>query len=263
MRPKNFLVVVALLVLATGTGAQQHKSASPAKAGVVSGSVFLITQGGDLKPARMAKIYLFYASQEAAESDETSAVGAVWRSNLRIAMDKYAREQADAKEHPKGYGVWQPNQPYKGGEIIINNGYAYMAFSAGSTGDEPPVFTTDKYSHPFHDGTMSWFLTGSASELAPGESEMCPSRLAMYRDVISQTLQEASSTHKESQAIVADADEYGMFHIAVSHPGKYIIVTSGHAGVNNAFWEADDVVVNAGATTTVKLSSPKEACVVE
>lgn len=252
-----------LVSLATVAGAQQRKSASPAKAGVVSGSVFAITKGGDLKPARMAKIYLFYASQGSAESDETGTAGAVWRSNLHIVMDEYDHEQADNKIHPKGYGVWGPNQPYKGGEIIINNGYAYMAYSAGSTGDKPPVFTTDKYSHPFRDGTMSWFLTGSASELAPGESEMCRSRLVMYQAVISQTLQEASAIHKESQAIVADADEYGMFHVAVSHPGKYFMLAVGRAGVNDAFWEADDIVVNAGAITTVKLSSPKEACVVE
>jgi hypothetical protein len=262
MRLENLLGLLVLLTLATAAGAQQQKS-PPVKAGVVSGSVFAITKGGDLKPARMAKIYLFYASQAAAESGETGTAGTAWRSNLHIAMDKYDREQADAKEHPKGYGVWQPNQPYKGGEIIIHNGYAYMAMSAGSTGDAPPVFATDKYSHPFHDGTMTWMYTGSASELAPGESEMCPIRLAMYRDVIFQTLQEASSTHKESQAIVADADEYGMFHVVVSHPGKYVILAVGRAGVNDAFWESDDIVVNAGATTTVKLSSPVEACVTD
>lgn len=51
--------MLILLVLVVVAGAQQQKSL-PARAGVISGSVFLITKGGDLKPARMANVYLFY-----------------------------------------------------------------------------------------------------------------------------------------------------------------------------------------------------------
>jgi hypothetical protein len=54
------LVIVTLLVAATISGQIGGKKKIPAqKTGTVSGRVFLITNGGDLKPARMAKVQLF------------------------------------------------------------------------------------------------------------------------------------------------------------------------------------------------------------
>ena len=193
--------VLALLALATVAGAQQHKS-PPANAGVVSGSVFLITRGGDLKPARMAQVYLLYISGSVkatdANSDESSTVGSFWTDSLLIAMDEY-----DKKYMREG---------------------------------------------------VTWTL-----------SETCRQHLAMYRVALSQTLSWAMSRHKESPVILVNADENGTFKVAAPHSGKYIIIASGHAGFNDAFWEIgipDRIVVNAG-TTDVKLSSPALACVVE
>src|ERR1019366_8109322 len=95
MRAENFLSVLVLLLLAMTAGAQQHKS-PPAKTGVVSGSVFLITKGGDLKPARMAQVYLLYISGSVnatgANSDESSTVGSFWLDSLLIAMDDYDKK---------------------------------------------------------------------------------------------------------------------------------------------------------------------------
>jgi hypothetical protein len=53
--------LLALVIVAASASAQQHKTFPPANGGVVSGRVFAITNGGDLKPARLAEIHLFYA----------------------------------------------------------------------------------------------------------------------------------------------------------------------------------------------------------
>lgn len=94
----------------------------------------------------------------------------------------------------------------------------------------------------------------------------CRAHLAMYRDALSETLRFASLVHQEWQAIAVDADENGVFSIAIPHPGKYVIVANGHAGFNEAFWEIgvpDRVVVKAELNTVVKVPSPAESCVME
>jgi hypothetical protein len=59
----NAVFSCSLLLLAFAATAVQHKTSKPAPAakhtGEVSGFIFLITRGGDLKPARLAQVYLF------------------------------------------------------------------------------------------------------------------------------------------------------------------------------------------------------------
>jgi hypothetical protein len=77
---------------ATLTGAQaKPQTKSTVKPGVVSGRVFLITVAGDLKPARMAKVYLLYmyrsvAYAEAHEEDQNSAAMA-WMKAYNKALE--------------------------------------------------------------------------------------------------------------------------------------------------------------------------------
>jgi hypothetical protein len=60
------LIVVGVTTLLAG---QAKTEAKPdVKSGVVSGRVFVITRAGDLKPARIAKVYLLYV-----DTDEYSA----------------------------------------------------------------------------------------------------------------------------------------------------------------------------------------------
>ena len=182
----RLFVLLLLLAVATIAGAQQHKS-QPARAGVVSGSVFLITKGGDLKPARMADVYLLYLYPSV--------------------------KQANA--HPE---EWNSAVGLIFGENYIK---------------------------------------------APLEID-CLKKMQVYYDALSQTLKWASANHKDWQILTTEADENGAFKIAVPRPGKYIILASGHAGFNDAFWWDDDgVVVNPGATTTVKLSSPAKSCLTD
>jgi hypothetical protein len=82
-----------LLVLTTVMCAQQRKPLS-AKAGVVSGSIFAITESGDLKPARMSHVYLLYTSRSvktANANPEDATAGAAWLDNHNKAMEDYTK----------------------------------------------------------------------------------------------------------------------------------------------------------------------------
>ncbi|MGB7553899.1 MAG: carboxypeptidase-like regulatory domain-containing protein [Candidatus Korobacteraceae bacterium] len=195
--------LLALLAIATIAGAQEQKL-RPAKAGVVSGSVFAITKGGDLKPARMADVYLLY---------------------------KY-RSVKWANSHPEDY------------EGSTDHAWA------------------DNYIKTLHEHTKELAAEG----MAWSDKLACLKSLQVYHDALSQTRDWASANHKGWQILTTQADENGVFKIAVPHPGTYTILASGHAGFNDAFWYDMmelGVVVNPGATTTVKLSSPAAACVTE
>ena len=213
MQAENFLVaeqlqwrkvfgLLALLVLATIVGAQQQKSPS-VKAGVVSGSVFLITKCGDLKPARMADVYLLYLYRSVkvanANPEDADSAGHAWMDNYNKVMEEFLKVFAS----PEG---------------------------------------------------MAW-----SDKLA------CLKHLQNYQDALSQTRDWASAKHKGWQILITETDENGVFRIAVPHPGEYSILASGRAGFNDAFWvvDAPGIIVNPGATTTVKLSSPAKSCLAD
>jgi hypothetical protein len=88
-----FVVLFAAGVMAAD--AQQQKS-SIARAGVVSGRIFAVTKGGDLKPARMATVVLLYKyrSEKAANenAEEMDSAGMAWLDNKLHAMNELARE---------------------------------------------------------------------------------------------------------------------------------------------------------------------------
>jgi hypothetical protein len=193
--------LLSLLTLATIAGAQQQKS-PPVKAGVVSGSVFAITKGGDLKPARMADVYLLYLYRSVK-----------W-----------------ANAHP---------------EDEDSAGHAWMDNYNNVLGDFLKVFAAEG---------MGW-----------SDKMDCLKHMQVYHDALSQTKDWASAKHKDWQILTTEADENGMFKITVPHPGEYIILASGRAGFNDAFWDGDipGIIVNPGATTTVKLSSPAKSCLTD
>src|SRR6266705_2764234 len=103
MRYLSFLV---LFFVAHGTYAQaiagkskdQRSAKVPPKsrpnAGVVSGRIFAITKAGDIKPARMAKVYLFSWGGHA---DEVTA-GSIWSNEKHRLLVEFLKEkeQTDA-----------------------------------------------------------------------------------------------------------------------------------------------------------------------
>lgn len=72
----------------------------------------------------------------------------------------------------------------------------------------------------------------------------------------------ATEKHLE-QVQTTDADEEGHFKLSGVPPGDYTLTASGQAGMNVAYWKQDDVVITAGQTTSVKLSSPEKACLAQ
>jgi len=64
-----------LLWLATSicVSAQSAKRTTPVGTGTISGHVFAITEGGDLKVARLAHVYLFYSGSLKGAEDNTAA----------------------------------------------------------------------------------------------------------------------------------------------------------------------------------------------
>jgi hypothetical protein len=175
----------------------QQKPAS-SSGGTVSGRIFAITGSGDIKPARMASMYLFYMYRsvkyaEIHKEDENSA-GMEWLRAQTQATEEAnkAVEQDDAK---------------------------------------------------------NWT-----------ERLTCLKYLRIYNQAVLDTLKWAEKENKEWQVIPFEADEEGLFTIKVAHPGKYILMARGRAGFNDAAWESDEIVVAPGANVKIKMSSPKESC---
>jgi hypothetical protein len=80
-----------LLVTTVGAAYSQHvqtKAAASTK-GTLSGRVFAITGGGDLKPARMADVYILFAFNvtrdgKAIESEDFKADNIFMQEHLRV-----------------------------------------------------------------------------------------------------------------------------------------------------------------------------------
>ena len=94
-------LLLALAVL-SGAGPAEQRAAQPApkeqtpKPGTLTGRVFAITEGGDLKPARMAKVYLFYHGRGAAdkrsakeEEQELNSAAGIWLKESNKAAEAY------------------------------------------------------------------------------------------------------------------------------------------------------------------------------
>jgi hypothetical protein len=170
------------------------------KPGIVSGRVFLITGGGDIKPARMAKLYLLYLTGELAGRDPGDPAATVFgKVGLKVLARMYQKEEEE------GY---------------------------------------------------NW-----------SDSYLCRQQLGVSRAALIETVEWGKKQSITNQFQFADADEDGNFKITVEHPGTverpstYCLLVFGRAGFNDAFWQSF-ITVSPGVETTVKLSSPDKACLV-
>ena len=199
--------VIFFAFLLADVAAQQKRTAKTVmRPGVLSGRVFAITTGGDIKPARMADVYLLYVCKSAEK-----------------------RTCHDVNE--------------------------YKTSAGGSPFTAQEVKRLDEFNKWLSGEVRQQDENGSGAS----ESLVCRKELIGYDGTILETMKWAEAQNKIWQVIVAQADEEGTFKITVPHPGAYKMLIRGKAGLNDAFW-TDDIVVNPGVETKVKLSSPEKAC---
>lgn len=93
-RTRSIIAVVIFLVTsACCVGRAQHKTTDAiksqpvAQSGAVSGRVFLITRSGDLKPARLASVWIFSFAGGA-----KSSAAAIWLDEYQKASEKWLAE---------------------------------------------------------------------------------------------------------------------------------------------------------------------------
>jgi hypothetical protein len=227
---------------------QRSATKSAAKPGIVSGRVFAVTKSSDLKPARMAKIYLIYVSPiyrsakaaNVASKEEQDTAGLAWTSSLtkakeeedqalegnNKAFEELTREKADIVA--KKQGVFDIEQMRK----LDDAEGAIVAKQATIT--------------------AGW-----------SDSVVCRKELLEYQGSLVEALKWASAQRKEWQVIRADTDEDGVFKFKIPRPGTYMLVAHGQAGFNEAFWVSENFVANLGAETSLKLSEPEKACMTD
>jgi hypothetical protein len=64
---------------------------------------------------------------------------------------------------------------------------------------------------------------------------------------------------KDPEMVLSETDEQGIFKVTGLKPGGYTIAVSGSAGTNFALW-IEDVSLESGKDTSVKMHSPSMAC---
>jgi len=92
------LVITGIVLVASGMQAQQKATSRSAHTpGIVSGRAFAITKAGDIKPARMADVFLFYMFGSVKEGSQAvlNTAGLAWQRNRIREMDKYTQELGD------------------------------------------------------------------------------------------------------------------------------------------------------------------------
>src|SRR5258708_2968587 len=92
VKMQNAIYGALLLLVSICVSAQSVKRVATVGTGTVSGHVFGITQGGDLKPARMPTIYLLYQGQ-ADHLEENSA-----DSQYQLVSLEALQRRLDAKK---------------------------------------------------------------------------------------------------------------------------------------------------------------------
>jgi len=84
------------------------------KPATVSGHIFALTKGGDLKPARLTKVYMFYSRAGGDSPDQIVDKN----TDLTFAADIFAKEVVNGLEEAR---MWQADKPYLQESTICNS----------------------------------------------------------------------------------------------------------------------------------------------
>lgn len=210
-RMKTTTFAVLLLLATTHLFGQSAKRASASAMSTITGRVFLVTESGDLKVARLAHVYfVFGGNLRQGESVNT----AEWKF-LSVLVSEEQQLSIQAKDD-----TWNPSA------AAILRMYS------------PPTDTTDAEAR-----------------------QVCLKRRLQYITALDETSKWVDQNKKHQQLQSTDTDEQGMFAIKLP-VGIYEIVSSGQAGINEAIWTKEDVIVPPRQTVSLKLSSPEVSCLV-
>jgi hypothetical protein len=191
------------------------------KPATVSGYVFALTRGGDIKPARMAKVYMLYSRPEDKPSTQLveRASGAIY------ATDEFRKDQLNEDDKEKAWEAADPaltdSTKCRAKLLHVSQGAIVDVLNWGNE----------------HKGQ---FVFGDTDE--DGKFEITIPKPDAEDATFEPALREPAPDGK-----------------IVYAPGVYLIVVIGSAGYNDAFWE-NEVTVRPGEQIKVKMSEPTKAC---
>jgi hypothetical protein len=265
---RPLLALLTLAIAVTSVFAQRAPRgptkgpAQKPKPGTISGRAFGITSGGDLKPARLAKVYLLHltGSLPPAVVDDTDGnkedpAALRWLKDLnRFIAEVTAAPSAPPAARPT------PTPP-SGKEETPLERVARLAALARAFGvtpapEETPIERTARLAAQQRRAEEA--EKRRAEKATSDELAECRSMLLAYDKATLEILTWAREASQTAQIVLEEADEEGRFTLSAL-PGSYLLVVRGRAGFNDASWQTN-VTVEGGKETTVKLGSPEQSC---
>lgn len=113
------LLIMYLLLLTPSLAQNNVASTSP---GIVSGRVFAILENGDLKPARMAAVYLLWKYHSSAESRAEVRKGIKRPAAELTYLDEYNKaEEAKIEEMQRDTAAWSDSKDCREGLRVVDH----------------------------------------------------------------------------------------------------------------------------------------------
>jgi hypothetical protein len=172
-----------------------------------------------------------------------------------------------------------PNEPNRGTSVTIPGAISGRVFGILKNGDLKPArlasvmlfLETDSAGNGMDAGlTYQEQRLASISELSKRlndwkrrrvhvtKEDVCSAELRAEVSAASGTLEWAQKNGLY-QVEVTETDEEGEFALGKVAPGEWVAVAIGRSGANRAFWR-NDVTIETGKTTILKMSNPMVAC---
>lgn len=224
--------------------------ASTRKPGTVSGRVFAITAGGDIKPARLARVYLIYSSIDILKA---------WYDGLSAARTLYLSQLKD----PEGFTKAKLLEDY-------DEDASFLGALPPPTRDrlvalyEADLRAQILMAHEIADIKRDLVELAAKSRFEQfrwSEETTCKRDLLNYEMALAGVRKWRWDHREWDQFVAGQADEEGQFKVEVPRAGKYLLFVRGRAGFNEAFWSAD-VTIASGVEAVVKLGEPEKACLI-
>jgi hypothetical protein len=207
----------------------------------ISGRLFLVTKGGDLKPARLAGVVLFGGEVPAKKTPEPPKK---WNGTPTKVFQPPPQQntfRASSSCNPDCQTATPPLAP----PVFTDKNFPLSVYLSTKL-HKHLVLIRDE---------LKWLQEGHSFD----ESVACKSKLSRYVEALSFTKDWAALHNKAGSVQSAQTDEEGNFKLTVPYTGLWMVVGMGHAGMYESYWEAS-VTVEQGQTAVVKMGSPEQAC---